>query len=52
MRRTSYILYDQYEKSDLCKVAPNNKQLTEDKRNALHNILTKYEFLFNITLGT
>ena len=40
------------QKSDLCKVPSNNKNLTEDKRDALHYLITKCEFVLNVTLGT
>ena len=29
-----------------------NKKITDDKRDALHNLLPKYKILFNGTLGT
>ena len=46
-RRTRHILDAQYEKYDLHKVASNKKHLTDDDRNALQNLQTKYEFLFD-----
>ena len=35
-----------------CNVPSNDKNLTEDEHNALHDLTTKYELLFNVTLGT
>ena len=52
MTHTWRILDAHYEKYDLRKVESNNKKLTEYKRNEIHNLLTKYKFLFDITLGT
>ena len=52
MRHTCHILDSHYEKSNLHKVASESKKLTEEERIKLHTLLTKYEFLFNQTLGT
>ena len=49
---TRCILDGNYEKSELRKVVSNNKKLIDDERYALHNLLSKYEFLFDGTLGT
>ena len=46
------ILNAHNEKSNLHKVASESKKLTEEERTKLHTLLTKYEFLFNRTLGT
>ena len=52
MRHMQCSLYANYEKSYLSKAASKNKHLTDDKRDALHTIITKYECLFNRNLGT
>ena len=41
-RRTRLTLDAYYEKSDLQKFASNDQTLTDDERDALHNLLTKY----------
>ena len=40
------------QKPGLRKVASNNKKLTDDNCDALHDLLTRCEFLFGGTLGT
>ena len=52
MRLTDHILDAQYEKSKLFNVASENKYLSEEYFIALHTLLTKYELLFERTLGT
>ena len=52
MTHTWRILDAYYGKSDLRKVESNNENLTEYKRNEIHNLLTKYKLLFNIALDT
>ena len=52
MRRTCRILDAQYQKSDLRKIMSNSKHLNNNEQGMLHDVLTKYEFLFDGTLGT
>ena len=49
MRR---ILDAKYQKSDLSKILSNSKHLINDRQSMLYDVLTKYELLFNGTLGT
>ena len=49
MRR---ILYEKYQKSDLSKIVSNSKHLINDGQSMLYDVLTKYELLFNGTIGT
>ena len=39
------------QKFDLFKVPSDNKNLIEDERNAVHDLISKCEFLFKGTLG-
>ena len=41
-----------YEKQDPLRVTQDQKHLTQDQRNKLHALLTKYQELFEGTLGT
>ena len=52
MLRTRQILEARYQKSDLSKIVPEHKHLTKEEHGMLHNILNKYEFIFDRTLGT
>ena len=53
MWHTCCILYDDYHiKIYLCKVASKNKHLSEEKRDDIHDVLIKYKFLFDGTLGS
>ena len=40
------------QKSELCKVPSNNKNVTEDECDALNDLIAKCELLFNGTLYT
>ena len=51
-RRMRRILDAQYQKSDLRKIMSNSKHLNNDERIVLYDVLTKYEFIFDGTLGT
>ena len=46
------ILYANCEKDNPRKVAAESKHLKEKELSALHNLITKHEFLFDGTLGT
>ena len=50
-RHTCRIYDTKYQKSDLRKIVLNSKNLSSDEQSMLNDILTKYEFLFDITLG-
>ena len=52
IQRTLYILDDHYEKSYLHKFVSESKHFTEQERTTFHNLWTKYEFLFEVTVGT
>ena len=52
MRRTCRILGAQYQKAHLSKIMPNSKYLNNNEQSMLRDVPTKYEFLFNVTLGT
>ena len=43
---------DDHIKIYLCKVASKNKHLSEEKRDDIHDVLIKYKFLFDGTLGS
>ena len=43
---------DDYKNIYLCKVAPENKNLSEEERDDIHDVLIKYKFLFDGTLGS
>ena len=45
------ILYAHWEKSNLCRVAPTSKNLTEGEWAMIHTILAKYELIFDGKLG-
>ena len=45
-QRTRNILDAKYQKSDLSKIVSNSKHLKNNKQSMLHDVLTKYEFLF------
>ena len=49
---THCILDYRYEESDLSKVESESKHISEEERAMFHNLLSKYEFIFNGTLGT
>ena len=40
-----------YKNIYLCKVAPENKHLSEEERDDIHDVLGKYKFIFDGTLG-
>ena len=52
MWRTRSILDAQYQNADLRIIVSHSKHLNNNKRSMLYNVLTKYEFLFDGTLGT
>ena len=51
-RLTRTILDTKYQKSDLSQIVSKSKHLNDNKQSMLHDLLTKYKFLFNGTLGT
>ena len=51
MRRTRSILGAQYQNSNLRKIVSNSKHLNNDKLSMDCDVLTKYKFHFNGTLG-
>ena len=46
------ILNTNDQKADLSKIVSNSKHLNDNKKSMLRDILSKYEFLFDGTLGT
>ena len=52
MWRTHRILDEKYQKGDLSKIVSNSKHLSNDEQIMLYDVLTKWEFLFDRTLGT
>ena len=53
MLRDTCRIYDtKYQKSDLRKIVLNSKNLSSDEQSMLNDVLTKYEFFFDIILGT
>ena len=52
IRCTRHILETHNKKPDLQKFASESKNLTEEEQEMLNNLLSKYEFLFDGTLGT
>ena len=52
MRRTRRILDAKYQKSDLSKIVSDSKHLNDKEQSMLRDVLNKYEFLCNRTLGT
>ena len=50
--RATRISAANYHKADLRKIADGCTHLESDERNKLFNLLSKYEFLFDGTLGT
>ena len=52
MGPTRSILDAKYQKSNLSKIVSDSKYLSHYKTIILYNVLTKYEFPFNETLGT
>ena len=40
------------QKYELHKFAPSNKHLSEEERDMLHGVLSKYLFLFDVKIGT
>ena len=46
------ILNEKYQKSDLIKIVSNSKHLNNNEQSMLHDLLTKYELLFDGTPGT
>ena len=40
-----------YQKANLSKIASNSKKFNDNERNMLRDVLTKYEFLFDGTIG-
>ena len=52
MQRTRRILDAKYQKADSRKIVSNSKKLNNNEQSMLHEVLTKYEFLFGGTLGT
>ena len=46
------ILDDHYKKSDLKKFASERKNLTEEEREMIHILFSKYKLLLGGTLGT
>ena len=51
-QRTCRILDAQYQKADLRKIVSNSKHLNNNKQSMLHEVLTKYELLFDGNLRT
>ena len=49
---THHMLDIRSEKYDSCRIESDNKHLTDEKCNLLQNLLSKYYFLFDRTLGT
>ena len=52
MRCTRRILDAKYQRADLSQIVSNSKHLNNNKQIMLHDLLTKYEFLLDGTLGT
>ena len=51
-RRTRRILDENCQRANLSKIVSNSKQLNYNKHSMLRDVLKKYEFLFNGTIGT
>ena len=51
-RRTRRILDANYQGADLSKIVSNSKHLNDNEQSMLCDVLNKYEFLFDGTLGT
>ena len=51
-RRTRRILDAQDQKDDLSKIVSNSKHLNSDEHSILRDVLTKYDFLLDVTLRT
>ena len=49
---TRCILDAYYENDNLSKITSENKHLTDEKRAVIHTLPTKYQFLFDGSLGT
>ena len=50
--RTRMILDSKDKKYNLSKIASYCKHLISDKHNIIYNVITKYELIFNVTIGT
>ena len=48
---TDLIVHDYCKKPNQSKVASESKRIPEEDHTMIHNILIKYDFLFEITLG-
>ena len=52
MRHTRRILDANYQRDDLIKIISNSKHLNNNEQSMLRDVLNKYEFLLEGTLGT
>ena len=52
MRRRRRILDESYQRANLSKIVSKSKQLNNNEKSMLHEVLNKYELLFDRTLGT
>ena len=51
-QHTRRILDAHYQKSDLSKITSEIKHLTREEKIMIHDVVSKYAYYFDVTLGT